>query len=54
MRPELVEVAECESCKVILPKDGVEEHFTKTGHETYNRKLVTKNEYKTRIGGPLP
>jgi hypothetical protein len=54
MRNQLVEVAECETCKVILPKDGVEGHYEKTGHETYNRKLVSRNEYKTRIGGTVP
>jgi hypothetical protein len=50
---DLVEVAECEMCKVILKKDTVASHYEKTGHETYNRKLVSRNEYNTRIGGQV-
>lgn len=47
---DLVEVAFCEECETIMPADAVFTHFEKTGHTTFNSKMVSRNEYNVRIG----
>jgi len=49
-RAKLVDVAECEMCKAIMPFGKVHDHLEVTGHHTYNLKTVTQQDYMARIG----
>ncbi len=47
-RAELVLMAVCEDCKIVMYPNKVADHFQKTGHGTYNQKFVPRKDYATR------